>query len=396
MRRYALLFILLVLCAGFVFSYDFGLLLVQKFEAENKYLTYTPAFIPWFSWNGGQGLSVYLSGSFSAEYNYSDDNIDSNDGWIKPVIRPELSSFSISYRNGYISGIEAGRIWYNDALGVTASGLFDGVHFERSLAAGSISANLFYTGFLYKETAKILMTDSDWNAYFKPVDTVSDYFASRRLFAGGRWDMPLMEIHTLSIEALAQFDLNGGSNSYNSQYAEVRMDFYTAHKLGITGGFIFEAIQSGDDDFSAGLGALAVLMMDMPGPLKNGLKLTAKFSSGAWNDTLIAFTPISYVSQGAVFSEPFSGLFLFRADYDARILPSLFAEGNLSYFARTQSEPGEDGNLLGAEIWASLAWQPYDDLRANLGFGAFLPGMGNANPNNDTMWKFHVGISFSL
>jgi len=84
-KKSALVFILFTLCAGFVFSFDFGLLLDQNIEAENNYFSYTPEFIPWFVWNNGQGASLYLSGIISLKYE--------NDGLRKPVILPELSRF---------------------------------------------------------------------------------------------------------------------------------------------------------------------------------------------------------------------------------------------------------------------------------------------------------------
>ena len=116
------------LCTGFVFSSDFGLLLDQSIEAENKYFSYTPALIPWFSWNNGQGMSVYLSGILSLKYNNYDNGISDNDGLRKPLLLPELSRFSFTYRSGQ-SSIEAGRVEYADVMGQTAYGLFDGLRF---------------------------------------------------------------------------------------------------------------------------------------------------------------------------------------------------------------------------------------------------------------------------
>ncbi|MDR2717873.1 MAG: hypothetical protein LBB89_07415, partial [Treponema sp.] len=94
MKKLALVFIMFALSAAFVFSFDFGLLLDQNIEAENKYFSYTPAFIPWFSWDNGQGMSVYLSGMLSLKYNNYDDGISDNDGLREPVVLPELSRFS--------------------------------------------------------------------------------------------------------------------------------------------------------------------------------------------------------------------------------------------------------------------------------------------------------------
>ena len=393
MKKPALIPVLLTLCAAFAFPADFGLLLEQKAEAENKLFTYTPSFTPWFSWNGRNGLSFYLSGLLSMEYKYSDDGIDENNGWRQPVLGPELSIFSIGYRTKSFF-FEAGRIIYNDVLSLTACGLFDGFRIQ----AGGFRFGAFYSGFLYKESAKILMTGEDEASFVKPWgwDCFGDYFASRRIIASLRLDFPLFEYHNLSLEALGQFDLNGNDEKLHSQYGEVLLDLYTKKNVGIRIGAFFEAMENGEGIFSAALGALACFRTNVPGSLNDGFQLTAKFSSGWWNDTFIAFTPVNSIAQGVIFSGDFSGLALFRAGYDLLILPSLLMEMNAAYFLRTYSISGI-GNLYGGELWASFTWQPFDDVRLNIGGGAFFPGMGNIYPSGaDTMWKVSAGLSISL
>jgi hypothetical protein len=73
-----------------VFSFDFGLLLHQTVELEKKRGGYTPFFIPWFSWDNGQGRSFYGSGAFSFPFYYYQDAAD-REGWAKPVLLPELA-----------------------------------------------------------------------------------------------------------------------------------------------------------------------------------------------------------------------------------------------------------------------------------------------------------------
>jgi hypothetical protein len=392
-KKAVLVFILFTLCAGFVFSLDFGLLLDQNIEAENKYFSYTPAFIPWFSWYDGQGMSLYLSGIFSLKYNNYDSGISDNDGLRKPYILPELSRFSFTWQSGQIS-IEAGRVEYADALGQTASGLFDGLRFQTSTPIGSLSVGAFYTGLLYKETAKILMTANDAAEYAKPVESFNDYFASKRLFVFGRLDIPFLEYHNLFFEVLAQFDLNGNDEKLHSQYAQAALEYFLKNNMKISGGFVFETMENGDGDFTAAFGALAVFETDMPGSLNDSLKITAKFSSGPMGE-FAGFTPLSSITQGMIFPGTFSGIWLVKVNYAVRILPSLFAETNISLFGRTYNEAGSDGSLYGGEIWASLAWQPLEDLRVTLGGGVLIPG--NAYPaGTDTMWKINAGLLLSF
>jgi hypothetical protein len=396
MKRLALIFILFTLCTGFVFSSDFGLLLDQNTEAEDKYYSYTPAFIPWFSWNNRQGMSVYLSGILSLKYNNYDDGISDNDGLRKPLLLPELSRFSFTYRSGQRS-FEAGRVEYADALGQTASGLFDGLRFQTASPIGGISVGAFYTGFLYKETAKILMTGNDALEYAKPVESFDDYCASKRSLAFGRLDIPLFEYHNFIFEALAQFDMNGNDEKLNSQYAQIVLEFFTRNNMKLSGGFVFETMENKDGDFTAAYGALAVIETDVPGSLNDSLKLTAKFSSGPQDETFTGFIPLTSINQGMIFSGTFSGLWQAKISYAVRLLPSLLAETNASYFGRTYSETGSDGNRYGGEIWASLAWQPLEDIRATLGGGVFLPGTGDVyHAGTDTMWKINAGLSLSF
>ena len=384
-----------------LWSFDFGLLVDQKFEAEkseNILFSYTPGFAPWFSWDGGKGLSLYFSGLVSMKYNKSDDGIDENDNWGKPVIIPELTRFSLSYRSGNIFSVELGRISYSDALGLTSYGLFDGLGFRAAMSAGNLSAGVFYTGLLYKETAEITMTASDINAYANPrnLEEFADYFASRRLMASLRWDMPLGEIFALSLETLAQFDLNGREDRLHSQYGEVQLDLFL-NKTGITFGAVFEAMENENQEFAAAIGALARLKTEIPGSLNDGIDLTAKFGSGAWNDTFVAFAPVNSTAQGAVFSGTLPALAVLSAGYNVRFHRTLLADLTLRYFMKTYDDPSEEGSFYGGEFWASVIWQPLDDIRVNLGGGVFFPRMGNLYPSDTgIMWKINAGLSLSF
>ena len=217
MRRLLFAIFFVVFTAAFALSWDFGLLVGQKIELQNELFSYSPAITPWVSWMGDKGVSFYGSGIFTLTYNkYSGEKQDDS-GWGKPALTPELGRFALGYRKeGFF--LEAGRVAYQDALSFAASGLFDGIRMEADLAGGSISAGAFYSGFQYKESAKILMTGTDGRKYDEPwaFDNFGEYFASRRTLASLRWDMPIGETNELSLEALAQFDLNGEDESLHS------------------------------------------------------------------------------------------------------------------------------------------------------------------------------------
>jgi hypothetical protein len=315
---------------------------------------------------------------------------------------PEISRFTLSWRSGQNIFLEAGRMFYADTTGFTASGLFDGFRLERHFPFGSIAAGLWYTGLLYKETAEIMMTAADVRHYAETwdLDKPGAYFASRRALASFRWDMPLWEFDSLSLETLFQFDLNGNDDALHSQYGEARAEFFLADAFDVTAGVLFEMMENGDGKFTAALGTLARLKTDVPGPLNDGLAVTVKFSSGQWNDAFTSFTPINAPSQGMVFSEPLSGLALISADYTAALPRDLFLDSAIRYFFRTfngeRDTAENEGYMYGAELWASLVWQPLDDLRLSLGGGLFFPGLGNIYPAGSGAWKINAALALSL
>ena len=401
MKRILLLPALLLFSGAVIFSVDFGLLADQNLEVTDEVSTYTPAFTPWFSWNGGQGTSMYVSGALTLKYYSYDGDLADNSGWVKPLLRPELSYSAVSHRINAQYSIEAGRIRYTDVMGFTASGLFDGARFDAVIPLGTISAGGFYTGFLYKETAKILMTAHDTKRYAQAWNgDFNSYGASQRTFATARWDIPIGEANTLSAEALFQVDLNNDTDDkLNSQYGEVQMAFYPFDALGITVGALIEAMSYRDTDPAVALGALARAGLDVPGSLNDRLSVTMKLSSGRGDDTLTAIMPISAIPQGMVFDKTISGLASFSLDYMVRVLDSLFIDAGLHYFMRTYDVPAEEGNIYGGEFQASLAWQPLDDIRLTLGGGVFLPdfGGGNIYPyGTRPTGKFIAGLSLSF
>jgi len=399
MKRLLFVSILLLLTACFVFSYDFGLLVNQQIEVSNSSFGYIPAFVPWFSLNGSNGLSVYASGYFSLKYNNYNDNNEDENGWRNPVLLPELSRFSAAYRINPRFSIEAGRIGYSDTMGLAALGLFDGLRLEADLGKGKLSVGAFYTGLLYKETAMIIMTESDIESYLEPWDfsNFGNYFASKRLLASLRYDMPIFEYHILTLEALAQFDLNGTEETLNSQYGSMMIELFPQGKVGLIFGAVFETMLDSNGDFNMAIGALARYRMDAPTPLNDGINVIAKFGSGLWNDTFTAFLPVSSPAQGIIFPGNICGLAVFSADYTVRLHYTVSAETAFMYYMRSYNDVLAKGNLYGGELQASVAWQPLDDLRLTVAAVVFFPGMGNAYPDGtETMWKIMAGFAISF
>ena len=410
MKRFLILFLLLFFTLNFAFSYDFGLIVDNQIEVIEDVFTYTPGITPWFSWNNGEGISVFLSALLSLKYiNYSGDLADADSGFVKPGLIAEIARFAFSYQISQTISLEAGRINYSDVLDFTASGLFDGLRFNIHLPAGSISAGAYYTGLLYRETAEILMTSGDIINYSESWNysgNLGEYFASRRLLFNASWDMPFElseKDFTISAEVLAQFDLNNNNNDIflNSQYGALKMEFYPSSMFRITGGFLVETMQydNGEgkgEEFGLALGALAQAKMALPTPLEDWLSFMLKLTTASIQDKKVAFTPISCLPQGSVFEEPLRGLALIEALYSVMLVENLFAECAMRYFICTYDNSSNDGNLYGAEFWVSAVWQYFDDIQVNLGGGVFLPSLGNVDSGGDMMWKITAGVTLSF
>jgi hypothetical protein len=247
------------------------------------------------------------------------------------------------------------------------------------------------------------MTGGDMLNYAGPWDwdNFDDYFAPRRALAAFRWDMTFLEFHSLSIETLAQFDLNGKNENLHSQYGEVRADLFPSGKLNITAGALCEIIETseggeGEVDLAAALGGLVRLRTEMPGSPDDGMTFAVKFTSGSWNDNSVTFTPVSSSAQGFFFPGTLADLCLISTDYALRLSPVLYMESALRYFLRTSGNALTEGkNTYGGELWASLAWQPFDDIRFSLGSGVFFSGTWECLPFRDRPAVESVGQVFA-
>ena len=404
MKRFPLLFVILLLISGVTFCADFGLQTDQRIEIGNSgidynVLSYMPTFTPWFSWNGSEGVSVYLSCLLSLKYNNYSGEFSENSGWKEPVLVPELTRFALSYRFNQSTSLEAGRIGYSDILNITVSGFFDGLRFEMITPEGTISFGAFYSGFLFRDTAVIIMTAEDANNYMEPwnynKDEFGNYFASRRLLASVRYIIPVGESNMFYGEILAQFDLNGKDDALNSQYVKLNFDLFPLNTLRISAGVLFETMQNGNGNFFAAFGALMQTRIDLPTSISDWIGITIKFTSGAINDTFTVFKPINAIPSGLVFTGENEGIVFAGINYNARIIRSLFAEFAFNYFMRAYDSP--EGIFYGGEFYTSFTWQPLEDVRLTAGGGVFFPQMGNLNPSgSDIIWKVSTGLSLSL
>jgi hypothetical protein len=118
-----------------------------------------------------------------------------------------LGRFEIFWRPLSNIYLEAGRVRFNDPAGFIAAGLFDGLSGTFVPGGVRLSAGAFYTGFLYKETAKILMSGGDAEKYAEPLDykDPESFLASRRILVSTAAEFPdFSPVSTLALSAASR------------------------------------------------------------------------------------------------------------------------------------------------------------------------------------------------
>ncbi|MDR2185469.1 MAG: hypothetical protein LBO80_07375 [Treponema sp.] len=387
MKGFTVSFIIGLCCTVSAFGVDFGVTLDQRLEYNQDGQLYTGSTGPWLSAGISEKVQFYLSGNIAINY--------AQKAWDKPLPLPELSRLELNYRPESQTLIKAGRFVFNDSSGMIASGAFDGLYGEMQTTLGRVSAGLWYTGLLYRETAKIIMTGSDSIDYSAPWDGIDTYFAPRRLLADIRWDIPgiLGPLNVLTLEGLAQFDLSDHEDTLHSQYLEVQYAIVPVPGLQVSLGGIMEVLEDGAGEYGIAFAALAETGIRLPGLISHRLFLGGNFSSGNRNDRLIAFVPLSGHPAGSLFTQTMSSLGRIHLGYKARLHETLSLDTGVRCFMRT----GSEALFYGGEIYASLLWAPLDDIAVTLGGGAFFPRRGNVfDSGTDPVRKIVAGIVLSF
>jgi hypothetical protein len=369
----------ILLCSAIsLYAQDFGLMLRQTpvltgggaSNAEENAFSYAATAIPWFAAPLGQKADLYLSGGISAEL--------ANDQW-KPV--PDVYRFEFIYNPTPDIGIEVGRVPFKENLSYVFSGLFDGAAARFNLAGGWLNAGIFYTGLLYKKTAYIVMGEKDRQNYYDE----DVYFSSRRLVFGINWEKTSIFATrtTLSLSGLGQFDLNDKPTKLHSQYIEGRLDIPLGSSLSAQAGGVFELIEH-DQLVYAAFAISTDFRWLTPTPWRDAVTVRGRLSSGHWNDSLVAFLPVTSQGQGKVLRPELSGIALAQASYTARFHDTFSTDFSAIYFFKTDetsyTDPDMEGSsrspLLGGELYGSLIWAPFSDLSISAGGGAFFPQWG--------------------
>lgn len=389
--------------AAAAFGADFGLILGMEGEYADNFspegFSVTATASPWFSAVLSEAIDVYVSGKMTFEY---EENQEPPQAYF---FEAERAEFSLRPAPGvYVS---LGRRRFEDSAGLVASGLFDGAGGSVKLGMSRLSLGAYYTGLLYKETAKILMTPGDLERYGKTFDAdgLKGYFASRRALLALTGEFPDLTSRTgLSAQVLAQFDMNGDSDTLNTQYLELRFAVEPVDPLHLTAGGVGELAQ-GPDEVQGSVAAFAGADWELPGSLTDLLSTEFLWTSGRSGGRIRAFTPVSGKNGGRVFDGGIGALMRAVLSYRARPLAGFSFDAGAGYFIRTDLETlGDSGldsasnsRLLGGELYGSLVWAPGPAFRFSAGGGAFFPGWGGAYREGAAVrWKANVGLIVSL
>ena len=404
MKRGLLLGVLLAACLR-LYALDYGVTLHQTVElsgaeGDNPELTYAPGLGPWLSEASGEAVDFYLSVFTNMKYDAG--------AW---RFVPELGRLSLLYRPLSGLGLEFGRIRCDDPNNLVVSGLLDGLMGTFGMGNTRLSLGAFYSGFLYREQAKIFMTaaDSAWD-YNAAGDMVFS-FAGRRLISTAGWEVPSLfgSPHGLAVNILAQFDLNAAEEKLDSQYCSLRFYFSPLPsvyaRLGTVIGFA-EYRTTGDTEGQINLALSAGLDWALPGAAEDAVSFSVVWASGGIDNSFLGpFRPITMFSSSGVLSAGVAGLGRLRGSDTVRLLENLsldldcryFFRGNLETFDTLPLTADRGERALGGELYGSVIWVPVSDISVVCGAGLFFPGLGNAVQGAaPPRWKSTLTLTFSL
>jgi len=392
-----LFFLILFFLPSFINAADFGLLLNQygvygNSGDDDNFYEYNASLVPRFSFLIGETGSFFASASMTFEYKD------------KFYYYPELLRTELAFHSGAF-GIKAGRINYSAPIAFIAEGLFDGFQFSHTSSAGRLGFGAWYTGFQYKKSANIIMTDEDQALYDSALDYgdfFNTYFAPRRLLSSLSWEHPSIgEFLQLNTTLLGQFDMTKGDGKYHNQYF--------IFKAGIPiGGFLFEAgggveaaqkIINNEFKYKFAFSGEVGLYFTIPASFSSTISFTGRYTTGEINDLIGAFVPVTTKYSGEIFKAKMTGITVLGLDYSARFVDSFGFNFNALYFFRNDLvtannylTDGEitDKKLLGGELYGRFIWSPFSDLQLRLGGGAFFPSMGNVRKDGKPLWKIDI------
>ena len=370
-------------------AFDFGLALHNEAEAAGGAFENKLRAEPWFNAFFSDKMTLFLAFSFTS--------LNDTGGW-SAIPEARRAAFFFTPARSFF--LKAGRFSYTDATAFIADGIFDGLSASLFFSKVRISASAFYTGLLYKETAKILMSAQDRADYLDK----ANYYAPKKAF--GALEIRFQDLFdyraSFTFEAIGLVDLVKES-ALNTQY------FSASALLAPSASFRFDMRQVTGLAWKEGAAAIQsalVLRLDaFPAwsPIDDRITLRYGWSSGPGDTEFGRFLPITQIEQGSVFCAPLSNLSLAGLSYTVKTARLIEAELAFTAFFRTsfelpllEKEDRTDGSALGQEIYASVACKPLADVSFRAGFGVFFPNKTLYHDTDINLWKLKLSLELCL
>jgi hypothetical protein len=398
-KRALALGLMLAALGGSLYPVDHGLLVSLQGEGTSEdgagVFNFTLNLVPWFSAVLGEKTTLYLSGRLGFT--------QKGESWEKPVV--ELDRSEVSIRPIAPLRIVIGRQRYRDGGGMIAAGNYDGLSGSYGLGKARLTAGVFYTGLLYKESARILMTARDKAWYREVLDygEPETYTASRRLVLTAGGELPdLTERLSLNVLILSQFDLNKTARLH-SQYLEINPEFEAHGRLRISAAGIAGLSEAEGADPRMNFAGTAGLDWEVPGAVYDLIQTRVNWGSGAVSGNIGSFMPINSITQGTIFTPTLTGTMNVRLSYTVRPEERISVKGEGGVYWRTDRESFQDGELdmnsqgrfLGGELGTALTLAPDSAIRFTLGGGVFIPSEV-FREGTRKRWKVNTGFTLSM
>jgi hypothetical protein len=399
------------LVAGAGFSVDFGILATVNPDLKFDYSKHTFAeaiandinLRAWVSAALGEKADLYVSARVALKCRSLI--------WQWPL-RFEAGRTEFIFRPAPDMILEAGRMEIEEPSRVIAGGLFDGFRASRDAEALALRFSALYSGFMFKETAELIMTARDERSYAVKLDyaDLETYFASRRVLLAADATIKTKPGFFLGLSALAQFDANNDRDDLlHTQYLSVLPRWTLKEDLDLRLGATLGLAETGRHNPRLFYAAAAGLDWKVQKFRNDTLLLDLHWAGGALGDTIGPFEPVNIKAPGFAFDPRFSGVAVLSAAYDTRPRKSVNLLAKAAYFFRTdrnnfafpdlapQFDPGSDSPLLGAEIYGFFDWTPVSFLHFRTESGVFFPGLGRAVvANAENRWRIKAGLTLSI
>jgi len=383
MKRLFLITAMLAVAAS-GWAVDFGTLVGIAPSYGDGGLEFSTGLTPWLSAPLGGESELYLSASLYLELEDEVWDFGFAPQRFEVVLRPVAGTV-----------FRAGRLQFADRAGLVASGLYDGVRYQKILGSFNLELGALYGGLQDKNNTTLLLSVAD------STDMADDsvWFAPGRVILSAAASLP--GTVTYFANALGQFDTRG-SSALHSQYLILGADGTLPEDFDFRASIVAAIVEETGLDPAFSVAASADVGWMPAGGLRDRAYLNLRWSTGE-NGALSSFLSVNAIPQGKIFTPKLAGLTVVRAGYTARFIDTLSADLQSSAFIRSLEggpsdsgiDPLSDSVWLGAEAFASLRWAPLSDVNLSSGMGLFLPGAAFL-PDEPLRYLLSVALVLSL